>query len=326
MINKHMLPKYTLLTLLCATTMGNAKSCKVFDKSVLVKKLLTTCQLNVCNDACIEGNLCVGGKIYGEGSIGPTGTEGTTGPTGATGPTGQTGATGSTGATGPTGATGTIGITGATGPTGTGVDTIELEFTASAFMNALRGDDPDDEYTVLPGKILRTFWEQDSVVTPVVGFALAAADSDDEDQRPVALQFCIPEGADLTQEYFIQLYLFTDSDDYDSNVLHDVTIRSSVKYLEVGSGPDVGGENFQFNEARNDSATSAAVQMLGNGSATDHALWFKRIAIQMDPPGDNGVTEAGEYVHLTLYREDLKGDPAMDNIYLAAARIVFQAA
>jgi len=322
--NKKSIQLLSIFFLISSTIL--AKDIKVIKKNASVKKELKTCELKVQSDACIQGDLCICGKTYSQDPIGPTGPTGATGPIGTTGPTGPTGpiniATGPTGTTGPTGAIGPTGNTGATGPTD-GLDVIELEFTAAVdFTNALNGDDPDDEYTVLPDKILRTFWQQDSVLTPVVGFTMAAADADDEDQRPIGLQFSIPEGADLTQPYYIQLYLFTDSDDYNENVTHDVTIRSSVKYLEVGSGPQVGGQIFQYNTTRDDSVVSAAVGMLGNGDAADHALWFKRIAIKMDPPGDNGVTEAGEYVHLSLYRID-NSEGVMDNIYLAAVRIAF---
>ena len=118
--------QFLCLILISTSFVQDAKKCKIFEKNVLAKKLLTACQLSVLNNAYIQGDLCVDGTIYADlpagGTTGPTGATGVTGVTGTTGPTGATGVTGVTGATGPTGATGVTGVTGTTGPTGaTGV-------------------------------------------------------------------------------------------------------------------------------------------------------------------------------------------------------------
>lgn len=93
----------------------HCRSCKKFKRNVCIQKLLTTCALDVINNAIIDGNLCVRGKICGKCPTGPTGATGNPGATGATGPTGATGNPGATGATGPTGLQGPTGTTGETG-------------------------------------------------------------------------------------------------------------------------------------------------------------------------------------------------------------------
>jgi len=174
---------FFMITTLVFSTTYPKRSCKKFKKNVSVTRLLSAsnllvkCCATMCRDLLVKNNLTICGNLDVKGDVSgdfPAGPPGPTGPTGATGPTGPQGPTG------------------ATGP----VDVFELVFNANSMVSA--GTDT-------PNKIITNIFDKNAGID-VVSFASWAMTIEGSS---VSLEFSIPEDADLSGGYDIDLHIFT---------------------------------------------------------------------------------------------------------------------
>lgn len=328
MLHQDKLLKYLAIACLCFTYTSIAKKCKVYDRSILAKCPLKTCQLDVYNNACIQGNLCVCGKIYSQGSPVPVGPTGSTGATGTAGITGPTGAAASFGVTGPVGATG---ATGATGPLG--VQSISVIFNAMNLTSKQAASGPPvDSFVMVPQNITREFWHTDEgaeeLRTPLCGFDMNSINSGG-DGNPVNVQFAIPSGADTSQGFTAHVYLFTDSDDYLEAQEHGVRVGALIRYLTDLS---FGGEAFFSNDSPDRTVVSETTGFIGlatGGPFADDRMFMKRLDLEVPAAPSN--VDPGDFIYFTMYRVDTVDlTPVIINdmrkIYVAAIEFEFPAA
>lgn len=308
--------QFFCLSILCTFFVQDAKKTKIFDKNILARKLLTACQLSILNNAYIQGDLCVDGTIYAnlpnagitgptgatgadglDGATGPTGATGSTGPTGATGITGVTGTTGSIGPTGPTGATGSIGPTGATGA---GSSTIELIFNANSFAALNRDPEPDvrlDDRFNVPLNVQLWLYEMKP-------FSVAT--------EPLSLAFRIPENADLSNGYTVNILFFTLSQNGQTPLSGTINIVTQALYRSSGENFNRVSSDYENNSG------SISVNVSDTPVFGAETIYY---LVSIDLDGTNA--SPGDFAFLSLQRS---ADTDDIRTGLSSVSIVFDAA
>ena len=283
--------QFLCLILISTSFVQDAKKCKIFEKNVLAKKLLTACQLSVLNNAYIQGDLCVDGTIYADLPAG-----GTTGPTGATGVTGVTGTTGPTGATGATG----------------GAGIFELVFNANTMMSPHGNDSPN---TILLDMLGDTGNDAD------VEFLLWEfhCQNHPESPEPISLSFQIPLEADLSNGWDLDLHLFTLAPRTGAEESTDITVRARASYRS-------NGEAFYNNvNPVNETVITGTINVTSPaGTATEVHTNHYLVSMHLTGTG----ASAGDFGFLAMDRTDTQDTPAnnpLGTIYLAVVSLRFDA-